>query len=153
MVEQHETFMKMAIAEAKNALQEGDHPFGGILVKEGQVLARGTNMVETTYDVTAHAETMALRNAGQIHSQVTFPGSTLYASMEPCALCVGGILQAKVQTLVMGARAGGREAALKGYSVERMLQMGGWEGQLVVVTGILVDECLSVVASWKQPRS
>ena len=63
MVEQHETFMKMAIAEAKNALQEGDHPFGGILVKEGQVLARGRNMVETTYDVTAHAETMALRKA------------------------------------------------------------------------------------------
>ena len=150
---EHEHYMQMALDEAAAALEVGDHPFGGVLVKDGEVLATGRNMVETTYDITAHGETMALRNAGQIHRRVEFPGSTLYASMEPCAICVVAMIQAKVSTLVMGARAGGREPAAQGYSVERLLTLGGWEDQLTVITGVMLDECLAAVEGWRRPRA
>ena len=150
---EHERYMQMALEEAAAAVEVGDHPFGGVLVKDGEVLALGRNMVETTFDITAHGETMALRNAGQAHRRVEFPGSTLYASMEPCAICVVAMIQAKVSTLVMGARAGGREPAAQGYSVERLLTLGGWEDQLTVITGVMVDECLAAVADWRRPRS
>lgn len=150
---EHEKYMQMALEEAAAAVEVGDHPFGGVLVKDGEVLARGRNMVETTFDITAHGETMALRNAGQAHRRVEFPGSTLYASMEPCAICVVAMIQAKVSTLVMGARAGGRSPSPQGYSVERLLTLGGWEDQLTVITGVMVDECLAAVADWRRPRS
>ena len=150
---EHERYMQMALEEAAAAVEVGDHPFGGILVKDGEVLARGRNMVETTFDITAHGETMALRNAGQAHRRVEFPGSTLYASMEPCAICVVAMIQAKVSTLVMGARAGGRAPAAQGYSVERLLALGGWEDQLTVITGVMVDECLAAVEGWRRPRA
>jgi tRNA(adenine34) deaminase len=94
-----ERFMRIALDEA----QQGDSPFGAVIVHDGQVLARGRNLGRTNDDPTAHGEMMAIRHCLVDHGSVALRGSTLYTSGEPCAMCMGAILWCRVGRLVFAA--------------------------------------------------
>ena len=96
-------FMQMAIAAAKNAEIAGEVPVGAVLVSEkGEILATGQNRVIELSDCTAHAEIEALRNAGKILQNYRLLNTTLYAIMEPCVMCMGALLHARVKKVVFG---------------------------------------------------
>lgn len=99
-----ERFMDEALKEARRALAAGEVPVGAVLVGEGgEVLARAHNFPITLSDPTAHAEILALRQAAERGGNYRLPGTTLYVTMEPCLMCVGAMLQARLKRLVFGA--------------------------------------------------
>jgi tRNA(Arg) A34 adenosine deaminase TadA len=94
-----ERFMRIALDEAR----QGDFPFGAVIVRDGQVLARGRNLGKTNGDPTAHGEMMAIRHCLADHESAALRGSTLYTTGEPCAMCMGAILWCRVSRLVFAA--------------------------------------------------
>ena len=114
---------------------------GSILVSAGKVVARGRNLVTSTSDPTAHAETVALRNAGEQLGHTDFSNLTLYTTFEPCPMCCGAILASGVHTLVMGARHDLTQSNWVAYTVEKLLDLTNRASQLIVITGILTREC------------
>jgi tRNA(adenine34) deaminase len=94
-----ERFMRMALDEARR----GDYPFGAVIVRDGQVIARGRNLGKTDGDPTAHGEIVAIRRCLREHGRAALQGSTLYTSGEPCAMCMGAILWCSVGRLVFAA--------------------------------------------------
>jgi tRNA(adenine34) deaminase len=98
-----EDFMREALAEARQGLNEGEVPVGAVVVVDGQVAARGHNAPLALVDPTAHAEVLALRRAARHVGNYRLTGATLYATVEPCAMCCGAALHARVTRLVYGA--------------------------------------------------
>jgi tRNA(adenine34) deaminase len=94
-----ERYMSLALDEAR----QGDFPFGAVIVREGQVLARGRNLGRTNGDPTAHGEIIAIRRCLADHGEAALQGSTLYTSGEPCAMCMGAILWCRIGRLVFAA--------------------------------------------------
>ena len=141
--------MQIAIDEALNGLEVGDQPFGAVLSRDGEVIATGRNLENSTFDPTAHAETMALRNAGTSTKTLRFPGATLYASWEPCPMCLGAIMAADVSRLVLGGRFRGRGGQYSGYSVERLIDLAGFQDKLSLTTGVLNEESERFVGAWR----
>ena len=95
--------MLAAIEEAEQALNEGEMPVGCVIVKDGEIIARGHNLREQTGDPTAHAEIAAIREAARRMRDWRLEGCTLYVTLEPCPMCAGAISQARVSRLVYGA--------------------------------------------------
>ena len=104
MANAHERFMQIAMEEACRGAAEGNVAVGSVVVHDEDMVARGRNLVATESDPTAHAETVALRNAGAAMGHTDFSGFTLYTTFEPCPMCCGAILASGVSTLVLGAR-------------------------------------------------
>ena len=102
-VDTHEGFMRQALAQAQEALRAGEVPIGAVLVADGRVIAEGFNQPIRARDPTAHAEIVALRRAAQSLGNYRLPGTTLYVTVEPCLMCVGALVHARVGTLVYGA--------------------------------------------------
>ena len=98
-----EKFMEMALEEAKRAASEGEVPVGAVLVRRGEIIGRDHNRCIQSNDPTAHAEILVIRRGGEIIGNYRLPGTTLYATIEPCPMCVGAITQARVERLVYGA--------------------------------------------------
>ena len=98
-----ETFMHQALQLADHASEAGEVPVGAVLVRDGQVMGQGFNQPISGLDPTAHAEIIALRQAAQLHSNYRLPGSTLYVTIEPCLMCVGALIHARVARVVFGA--------------------------------------------------
>ena len=96
--------MALALAEAIAAGQAGEVPVGAVIVKDGELIASGRNGPIAGNDPTAHAELVALRNAAQILSNYRLGGCTLYVTLEPCSMCAGAILHARIDRVVYGAR-------------------------------------------------
>jgi tRNA(adenine34) deaminase len=96
-------FMKLAIEEAERADRRDEVPIGAVLVQEGQLLASGHNCPVASNDPTAHAEILALRDAGAWLRNYRMPGATLYVTLEPCLMCFGALVQARVARVVFGA--------------------------------------------------
>ena len=140
----HEHYMRIALEEAELGAAEGNVAVGSILVSTEKVGARGRNLVTSTSDPTAHAETVALRNAGEQLGHTDFSKLTLYTTFEPCPMCCGAILASGVHTLVMGARHNLTQSNWGAYTVETLLALTKKEGQLTVITGILTRECADV---------
>src|SRR5665213_940918 len=99
----HEHFMRMALAEAQAALEEGEVPVGAVIVREGRVLASAHNQREQLRDPTAHAEMVAITQAAEALGSWRLAGCTLYVTLEPCPMCAGAILQARIPLVVYGA--------------------------------------------------
>ena len=95
--------MHLALEEARAAAQAEEVPIGAVLVKDGQILSRGNNRTIRNCDPTAHAEIVALREAARSCANYRLTGTTLYVTIEPCALCAGAIIQARVSRVVYGA--------------------------------------------------
>ena len=99
----HELFMRMALAEAERALEENEVPIGAVIVREGRVIASAHNQREQLHDPTAHAEMIAITQAAGAIGSWRLEGCTLYVTIEPCPMCAGAILQARIPFLVYGA--------------------------------------------------
>ncbi len=102
--EDHERYMGMALDLAREAIADGDVPVGCVVVKDGEVIGRGRNRREERGDATAHAEIEAIRDACRTLGSWRLHGCTMYVTLEPCPMCAGGIVNARVDTVRYGAR-------------------------------------------------
>ncbi|PID80603.1 tRNA-specific adenosine deaminase [bacterium DOLJORAL78_65_58] len=134
----HERWMREALAEARQAARLGEVPVGAVVVRAGRILGRGHNQVERLRDPTAHAEILAIGAAAGQGESWRLDDSTLYVTLEPCTMCSGALLLARVARVVFGAadpRAG--VVASKG----RLLSGNPYNHPVEIVGGILADEC------------
>ena len=102
--DEHAIWMARALAEAERAGAAGEVPIGAVVVRDGAILGAGGNAPIATVDPTAHAEIVALRAAARTAGNYRLPGAVLYVTVEPCAMCVGAALHARVATIVFGCR-------------------------------------------------
>src|SRR5579862_1611771 len=103
-VPSHEAFMREALALAREAAENGEAPVGAVVVADGEIVGRGRNSPIGDIDPTAHAEILALREAARTLGNYRLEGATLYSTLEPCVMCAGALVAARVRTLVFGAR-------------------------------------------------
>ncbi len=103
MAANHETFMSRALAQAVHAAAEGEVPVGAVLVQDGEIVGEGRNRPIGLADPSAHAEILALRNAGRRLGNYRLPGTILYSTLEPCVMCAGALVHARVAMVVYGA--------------------------------------------------
>lgn len=135
-------YMKLALLEAQQAAAEGEIPIGAVLVYRGAVLAAAHNRRENDHDPTAHAEILALRRGAERLGRWRLTECTLYVTIEPCAMCAGAIMNARIGRLVYGAadvRAGGVD------SFFHICEGAVMNHRLAVCSGILVEECSRLV--------
>jgi tRNA(adenine34) deaminase len=99
-----EHWMRRALALADRAANEGEVPVGAVVVRDGVLLGEGWNQMVAAQDPTAHAEVVALRDAARVVENYRLPGATLYVTLEPCAMCAGALVHARVAQLVFGAQ-------------------------------------------------
>ena len=144
MVGDHERFMRMALDEAARGKAEGNVAVGSVITQGETIVARGRNLVTSTFDPTAHAETVALREAGRALQRVDFSGCVLYTTFEPCPMCCGAILASGINTLVMGGRPTAAERRWGEFSVERFVEWAKRGDSIQVVTGVLTQECVDI---------
>jgi tRNA(adenine34) deaminase len=141
-------FMKKALAEANRAAARGEVPVGAVLVKDDKILARGYNQSISRSDPTAHAEIIALRKAGQKLKNYRLTGLTLYVTVEPCPMCLGAILQARIKRLVYGT-----EDSQQGAIVSRLaIPLARANHRLEICAGILSEECRQVISNFFRSR-
>lgn len=145
-----EDLMRLAIAEAEAAEQAGEVPVGALVLSpEGAVIGRGNNQVLRTADPTAHAEIVALRQAGQALGNYRLLGCTLVCTLEPCSMCAGAILHARIARLVYAAR--DPKAGACG-SVLSVLNHASLNHRVQVTEGVLADECSSMLTAFFRRR-
>ena len=142
----HEHFMRMAIEEAAKGGSEGNSAVGSVIVRDGNIVAVGRNLVTSTNDPTAHAETVALREAGSAQGDPDMSGCTLYTTFQPCPMCSGALIVSGVATVVMGARPNPGEGRYSPYSMEQLFVQAGSKMRSLI--GVLVRECLEVRQEW-----
>ena len=130
-------FMREALAEARRGLDASEVPVGAVVVIDGGVVARACNAPIALADPTAHAEVLALRAAGSAVGNYRLAGATLYATVEPCAMCAGAALHARVARLVYGA-ADPKAGAVE--SLYRLLADERWNHRVLTEGGILAEE-------------
>lgn len=145
-----EDWMRHALQLARRAWQQGEVPVGAVLVRDGVLLAEGWNQPITLHDPSAHAEMLALRHAGQVLGNYRLPGTTLYVTLEPCLMCVGAILHARVSRVVFGAYEPKTGAA---GSVFPLLQdPRHYHKVLAVQGGVLQEECAALLQAFFRER-
>ncbi len=132
-----EQFMRLALAEAAAAAREDEVPIGAVIVRQGRVIGRGRNACERLHDATAHAEILAISAAGQALDSWRLEGCTLYATLEPCPMCMGACLNARVQRVVFGAPE--PKAGACGSIVD-LRAPAGYNHALQVTGGVLAAE-------------
>lgn len=134
----HEVWMQQALQLADRAAEQGEVPVGAVLVQNQQCLAEGWNRPIQQHDPTAHAEIVAIRSAAQKLGNYRLPDSTLYVTLEPCPMCVGAMIHARIGHLVFGAFDPKTGAA---GSVFELLQAPQHNHQVQVTGGVLADTC------------
>ena len=132
-------WMRQALAQAQIAAEKDEVPVGAILVDaQGNLIAAGHNQPITACDPSAHAEIVVLRAAAQKLANYRLPGTTLYVTLEPCTMCVGALVHARLGRLVYGA-AEPKTGAIE--SAQRLFETGKFNHQPQVESGVLADEC------------
>ena len=142
-------FMQQALDQAKLAAMAGDVPVGAVLVRDGKIISRGFNQPISNSDPSAHAEMMALRAAAHIESNYRLPGTTLYVTLEPCIMCAGAMLHARVERVVFGAtdpKTGAAGSVLNVFSEKQINHQTQVEG------GIMSDECGQILRDFFKGR-
>ena len=145
----HERWMTEALKEAREAAGRGEVPVGAVVVRDGVVIGRGHNQVESLKDPTAHAEVLALGAAGTDREDWRQQDATLYVTLEPCTMCCGAILLARVGRLVFGA-ADPRAGAV--VSTARLLDGNPYNHRVEVVAGIAADRCGAILQDFFRPK-
>jgi tRNA(adenine34) deaminase len=141
-VERDEEFMRIALEEAKIALEHGDVPVGAVLVKDGEVVAKTHNTRELVRDGTAHAEMSALRQGAVKLGDWRLSGHELFVTAEPCPMCAGAIVWHRIERLVFGAWSPRAGAAGSLYNITADARLNH---QVDVVRGVLADECAALL--------
>jgi tRNA(adenine34) deaminase len=150
MMDTHEKWMNWALAEAKKAGQKHEVPVGAVLLsEENQVLALSHNLCITNMDPTAHAEIIALRKAAQKMQNYRLLNTTLYVTVEPCVMCMGAIIHARVKTVVFGTRDEKWGAAGSLYNLSEDSRLNH---QPEIVEGVLQNECMELIQQFFQAR-
>ena len=142
-------YMHLALEEARLAAAAGEVPVGAVLVREGAVLAHSGNRTIRDCDPTAHAEICVLRAAAHALGNYRLPGATLYVTIEPCAMCAGAMIQARIARVVYGAddpKGGAVRSCFEVLSHERL------NHQVEMTSGILRDECASILQAFFASR-
>jgi tRNA(adenine34) deaminase len=137
-----ETFMREALALAAQAAAAGEVPVGAVVVKDGEIIGRGSNRPITANDPSAHAEIVAMREAGARLGNYRMPGCELFVTLEPCAMCVGAMIHARMARVVFGARdpkTGACGSVLDLPQVATLNHHGRFEG------GLLAEDCGAVL--------
>lgn len=144
-----ERFMREALELAGKGAELGEVPVGAVLVQDGEVIGRGFNCPISTSDPSAHAEMVAIRAASQAVSNYRLPGSTLYVTLEPCAMCAGLIVHSRVQRIVFGA-----SEPRAGMAVSRgqFFDQGFLNHRVLVEGGVLAEECGAVLKAFFKAR-
>ena len=145
----HELFMQAALEQARLGLAAGEVPIGAVLVAEGAILARGYNQPIAAVDPTAHAEILVLRAAARAAGNYRLTGAVLYVTVEPCLMCVGALVHARVREVVYGA-AEPRTGAL--VSAVRGLDVPGLNHRVAVTGGVLEGECRALMQQFFRER-
>jgi len=141
--------MGVALEEAQRAGDEGEVPVGAVLVSGGKVIGRGRNRPIALSDPTAHAEILAIRQGANLTGNYRLPGATLFVTVEPCPMCAGALIQARVKRLVYGAedpKAGGVRSLYFLLEDERL------NHRVEVTAGVLLEECREVLRRFFQER-
>jgi tRNA(adenine34) deaminase len=139
------TWMRAALDEARQAAAHGDVPIGAVAVREGAIIARGHNRREIDGDATAHAELLAIRAASQVIGHWRLEGVTLYCTLEPCAMCAGAMVLARLPRLVYGTS--DPKAGASG-SVIDLLNHPRLNHRVEALGGVLAEECAALIVQF-----
>jgi tRNA(adenine34) deaminase len=143
------SFMEEAITEARFAAEAGEVPIGAVLVHDGKILARSGNRTIRDNDPTAHAEIVVLREAARLLGNYRLADATLYVTIEPCSMCAGAVIQARVPRLVYGAddpKGGAVRSCFEILSHPRL------NHQVEVTSGVLAADCAAILQSFFAER-
>ena len=149
LMDTHDRFMRAALEEARRGFAAGEVPVGAVVVLDGEIAGRGYNQPIGSRDPTAHAEVVALRAAAQVIGNYRLVGSTLYVTIEPCLMCVGAMVHARVATLVFGApepKAGAVVSSCRAHELPSL------NHRIEVVGGVLEDDCRAVIQEFFRTR-
>ena len=135
---EEERYMREAVKQAKKAYALGEVPIGCVIVYEGKIIGRGYNRRNTDKNTLAHAEITAIRKASKVIGDWRLEGCTMYVTLEPCQMCAGAIVQARIPKVVMACM--NPKAGCAG-SVLNILDMPAFNHQVEIVRGILEEEC------------
>ena len=146
--DEHEVFMRLALAQARRAFAQDEVPVGAVVVHEGVVVGAGFNQPVSSGDPTAHAEIVALRAAARARGNYRLPDTTLYVTVEPCLMCVGALVNARVASLVYGAD------EPKFGAVRSLLDLSGLKvnHRVEVVPGVLAEEARVLLVEFFRER-
>ena len=141
--------MRAALELAADAGRRGEVPVGAVVVVDDEIVGGGFNQPIATHDPTAHAEIVAMRDAGRRVSNYRLSGATLYVTIEPCQMCVGAMVHARVARLVFGARepkAGAIESALRAHEHPSL------NHRMIAIGGVLEEECRALIQTFFEER-
>jgi tRNA(adenine34) deaminase len=145
----HAHFMQVALEEAEQALAENEVPIGAVVVHDNRVIARAHNQREQLHDPTAHAEMLAITQAAEARQSWRLDGCTLYVTLEPCPMCAGAIIQARIPTVVYGAidpKAGAVQ------TLYHLLDDRRLNHRAAVVAGVMAEPCSRILSQFFQEQ-
>ena len=142
---QDEKYMKMAIAQAKKAYSLGEVPIGCVIVYKGKVIGRGYNRRKTDKNTLSHAELTAIKKASKVIGDWRLEGCTMYVTLEPCQMCAGACVQARLDRVVIGCMSPKSGCA---GSILNILQREEFNHQVDITNGILEDECSNMLSKF-----
>ncbi len=145
----HDEGMRLALAEAARARKAGEVPVGAVVVLDGAVVGAGFNQPISSVDPTAHAEVVALRAAAKAVGNYRLTGATLYVTIEPCLMCVGAMIHARISLVVFGAPEP-KAGAL--HSMTRVHELAGLNHRLEAVGGVLQTECRAAIQAFFEEK-
>jgi tRNA(adenine34) deaminase len=145
----HADLMQAALAQARAAAAAGEVPIGAVLAVDGLIVAEAYNQPISSSDPTAHAEIVAMRAAAKALGNYRLTGATLCVTVEPCAMCVGAIVHARIGTLIYGAPEP-KTGAVR--STMKLLDDPSWNHRVVVVAGLMADECRELLQDFFRSR-
>ena len=140
-----EKYMKMAIAQAKKAYSLGEVPIGCVIVYEGKVIGRGYNRRKTDKNTLSHAELIAIKKASKVIGDWRLEGCTMYVTLEPCQMCAGACVQARIDRVVIGCMSPKSGCA---GSILNILQREEFNHQVEISKGILENECSNMLSKF-----
>lgn len=150
MTQSHEYWMQHALDLAAQAAAEGEVPVGALVIsQDGQLLGSGFNQPVGSHDPTAHAEVMALRSAASALGNYRLPGCTLYVTIEPCTMCIGAMVHARINHLVFGAPEPRFGAVV---SSRRLLNEGEFSHRMTFDSGVLAEHCGELMRAFFRSR-
>jgi tRNA(adenine34) deaminase len=145
----HDIWMREALTLARQAAAKGEVPVGAVVVLDGQVIGRGYNRPIGAHDPTAHAEIVAIRDAAAKVANYRVPDATLYVTLEPCVMCVGALMHARISTVVYGAtepKSGAME------STQRAHEHPALNHRITVVSGVMAADCRDLLQQFFRDR-
>lgn len=148
--ESDQKWMRHALALAHRAAEEGEVPVGAVLVQAGEIIGEGWNRPIATQDPSAHAEIVTLRNAGQRRCNYRLPGTRLYVTLEPCVMCAGAIIHARVERVIYGAT--DPKAGACGSVFDLLPSDGRFNHRTDCRGGILADDCAETLTAFFRAR-